>query len=62
MVVRLWALRTRRTSLPTNIIILMFLVLISVRVSKLHGLVRQEGLGKFKNSPRRVSHLRPAGL
>jgi hypothetical protein len=31
MVVRLSALRTRRTLLPRNIIIFMFLVLISVR-------------------------------
>jgi hypothetical protein len=49
MVVRLSALRTRRTLLPTNIIILMFLVLISVRGWVNHGFVRPEGLGKFKN-------------
>jgi hypothetical protein len=46
MAVRLSALRTSRTLLPRNIIILMFLVLISVR----GWVVRPEGLGKFKNS------------
>jgi hypothetical protein len=52
MAVRLSALRTGRTLLPRNIIILMFPVLISVkRLSKPQGLVRAEGLGKFKNSP-----------
>jgi hypothetical protein len=51
MAVRLSALRTRRTLLPRNIIIFMFLVLISVkRLSKPQGLVRPEGLGKFKKN------------
>jgi hypothetical protein len=49
MVVSLSALSTRHTLLPRNIIIFMFLVLISVRLSKPQGLVRPEGLGKFKN-------------
>jgi hypothetical protein len=31
-------------------------------MSKPHGLVRPEGLGKFKNSPHRVSNSRPSGL
>jgi hypothetical protein len=35
----------------------MFQVLISVRLSKPQGLVRPEGLGKFKILPRRVSML-----
>jgi hypothetical protein len=48
MVVSLSALRTHHTLLPRNIIIYMFPVLISVR-----GLVRPEGLGKFKKSPNR---------
>jgi hypothetical protein len=44
MAVRLSALRARRTLLPRNIIILMFLVLISVNgLSKPQGLVRPEG-------------------
>jgi hypothetical protein len=43
MVVRLSALRTRHTLLPRNIIIFVFLVLISV-LSKPQGLVRPEGL------------------
>jgi hypothetical protein len=49
MAVRLSALRTGRAVLPTNIIFLL-LVLISVgcRVNP-QGLVRLEGLGKFKN-------------
>jgi hypothetical protein len=60
MAVRLSALRTRRILLPRNIIIFLPLVLISVkRLSKPQGLVRPEGLGKFKNSPHRVSNLRP---
>jgi hypothetical protein len=63
MMVRLSALRTRRTLLPRNIIIFMFLVLISVRgLSKPQGLVRPEGLGKFKKSPHRESNPRPSGL
>jgi hypothetical protein len=33
---------------PKNMIIFMFLVLISVSFSKSEGLVRPEGLGKFK--------------
>jgi hypothetical protein len=45
MAVRLSALRTSRTLLPRNIIILMLLVLISVRDSKPQGPVRPEGLG-----------------
>jgi hypothetical protein len=56
MAVRLSALRTRRTLLPRNIIILMFLVLLE------EDLVRPEGLGEFKNSPHRVSNPRPSGL
>jgi hypothetical protein len=48
MAVRLSALRTSRTLLPTNIIIFMFLVLISVGLSKPQNLVQLEGLGKFK--------------
>jgi hypothetical protein len=44
MVAGLAALGTGSTLLPRNIIIFMFLVLISVG-----GLVRPEGLGKFKN-------------
>jgi hypothetical protein len=49
MAVRLSALRTRCTLLPRNIIILMFLVLISVTgwVNP-QGLVRPKWLGKFK--------------
>jgi hypothetical protein len=43
MAVSLLALRTGHTLLSRNIIIFMFLVLISVR-----GLVRPEGLGKLK--------------
>jgi hypothetical protein len=63
MSVRLSALRTRRNLLPRNIIILMFLVLISVkRLSKPQGLVQPEGLGTFKNSPHRESNPRPSGL
>jgi hypothetical protein len=54
MAVRLSALRTRRTLLPRNIIISMFLVLIYVT-----GLVRPEGLGKFKNLPHQESNPRP---
>jgi hypothetical protein len=43
------ALRTCRTLLPRNIIILKFLVLISVRIRvNPQGLLRPEGLGKFK--------------
>jgi hypothetical protein len=34
----------------------------SYRLSKPQGLVRPEGLGKFKNSPHRVSNPRPFGL
>jgi hypothetical protein len=49
MAVRLSALRTGRAVLPRYIIIFMFLVLISVSLSKLQGLVRPEGLGNFKN-------------
>jgi hypothetical protein len=50
MVVRLSALHTRRTLLPINVIILMFLVRIYVkRLSKPQSLVQPEGLGKFKN-------------
>jgi hypothetical protein len=62
MVVRLLALRTRRTLLPWNIIILMFLVLISVMELVNPGLVRPEGLDKFKKSPHLVSNPRPSGL
>jgi hypothetical protein len=48
---------------PRNTIIFMFLVSISVRGRvKPQSLVRPEGLGKFKNSPHRVSNLRPSGL
>jgi hypothetical protein len=55
--------RTRRTLLHRNIIIFMFLVLISVKMlDKPQSLVRPEGLGKFKNSPHRVSNPRPSGL
>jgi hypothetical protein len=50
MTERLSALRTGRTLLPRNIIIFMFLVFISVRDSKPQGLVRPEGLGKFKTT------------
>jgi hypothetical protein len=32
------------------------------RLSKPQGLVWSEGLGKFKNSPHRVSNPRPSGL
>jgi hypothetical protein len=32
------------------------------RPSKPQGLVQPEGLGKFKNSPHRVSNPRPSGL
>jgi hypothetical protein len=56
IVVRLSALCTRGTLLPRNIIIIMFLVLISVR-----GWVNPERLCKFKKSPQ-VSNLRPSGL
>jgi hypothetical protein len=35
---------------------LMFQVLISVRLSEPQGLVRPEGLGKFKISPHRVTN------
>jgi hypothetical protein len=50
MAVSVSALRTRRTLLPSNSIIFMFLVFISVRGRvKPQGLVRPEGLGKFKN-------------
>jgi hypothetical protein len=50
MAVRLSALRTPRTLVPRNIIIFMFLVLISVkRLIKPQGLVRPEELGQFKN-------------
>jgi hypothetical protein len=31
-------------------------------LSKSQGLVRPEGLGKYKNSPHRVSNPRPTGL
>jgi hypothetical protein len=49
MVVRMSVLRTRRTLLPRNIIICLFLVLISVkRLSKSQGLVRPEELRKLK--------------
>jgi hypothetical protein len=51
MAVRLSDLHTRRTSLPRNIIIFMFLVLISVRgLNKPQGLERPEGLGKLKKN------------
>jgi hypothetical protein len=60
MAVQLSALRTSRTLLPRNIIILMLLVLI--RLSKPQGLMQSEGLGKFKNSPHGVSNPRPSGL
>jgi hypothetical protein len=53
MAVRFSALRTSRTLLPRNTIILMFLVLISVR---------PERLGKFKNSPPRESNPRPSSF
>jgi hypothetical protein len=45
MVVRMSALRTRRTLLPRNIIILMFLVLISVREG--HYIVRMKSVTEF---------------
>jgi hypothetical protein len=61
MAVRLSALRTRRTLHPRNIIIFMFLVLISDR-GWVNPRVQPEGLGKFKNSPHRVSNPRPSGL
>jgi hypothetical protein len=63
MAVGLLALRTGRTLLPRNIIIFMFVVLISVkRLSKPQGLVRPDGLGKFKKLPHRVSNPRPSVL
>jgi hypothetical protein len=43
MAVKLSALRTRRALLPSNIIIFMFLVLISVRGSVTQGLVQELG-------------------
>jgi hypothetical protein len=64
MVVRLSAQRTGRPLLPRNIIV-------SFNVSGTHfcyslsepkGLVRPEGLNKFKISPHRVSNPRPSGL
>jgi hypothetical protein len=56
------AARTRRTLLPRNIIIFMFLVIISVRLSKPQGLVQPQGLSKFKKSPHRVANPRPSDL
>jgi hypothetical protein len=49
---RLSALRTSRSLLPRNIIIFMSLELISVtgRLSEPQGLVRSEGLDKFKKA------------
>jgi hypothetical protein len=61
MAVRLLALLTGRTSIPRNIIFFKCLRFCS-RLSKPQGLVRQEGLGKFKISPHRVSKPRPSGL
>jgi hypothetical protein len=43
----------------------MFMCLVLISVSSLiepQGLMRPEGLGKFKNSPHRVSIPRPSGL
>jgi hypothetical protein len=62
MAVRLSVLRTRHILLPRNIIIFMFPVLISVRGLVNQSLVLPEGLGKFKNSPHRVSNPSPSGL
>jgi hypothetical protein len=65
MIVRVLGPRTRRTLLPRNIIIFMFLVLISIRGwVKSQGLVLPEGLGKLKkiHSPHMVSKPRPSGL
>jgi hypothetical protein len=52
MAVRLSASRTRRNLLPRNIIILnVFGTHFCQNLSKPQGLVRLEGLSKFKNSP-----------
>jgi hypothetical protein len=48
MVVKLSALRTRRTLLPRNIIILSFWYSFLLEVDKPQGLVRPEGLSKSK--------------
>jgi hypothetical protein len=48
MAAMLSALRTRRSLLYRNIIIVMFLVLIFLRLSKFQVLVLLKGLGKFK--------------
>jgi hypothetical protein len=53
------ALRTSRTLLPRNSISGTHFCW---RLIKLQGLVRPEGLGKFKNSPHRESNPRPSGL
>jgi hypothetical protein len=61
---RLSALRTHHTLLPRNIIIFMFVVLISVRgwVNP-QGLVRMEGLGTLKKkSSHWESNPQPSGL
>jgi hypothetical protein len=59
MAVRLSALSTGRTLLPRNIIICSISgTHFCYRLSKPQGLVRPEGLGKFKNLPHGVSNLR----
>jgi hypothetical protein len=58
MAAKLSALRTGHTFLPRNIFFNVSGIHFCYRLSKPQGLVRQEGLGKFKISPHRVSNPR----